>query len=107
MTTYKVNASRGYFGAVLLQVRDTRIWDRATPYDKLRPIKGSGEVHNCDHCGSPHEIHCFVRLADGGEKNIGSACLANLLPHYGQRVSTNTLRTNADHAHRQDAANSR
>lgn len=76
----------------LIEVRDTREWLQPTPYDRPRPIRGSGDAHRCDHCGAPHEIHCFVRLEDGSEANIGSSCLELLLPQYSGRVSPAAMR---------------
>lgn len=73
-------------------IADTREWVQESPYDRPRPIPGSGKKHNCDHCGKEHEVHVF--LIDTETKkylNVGTTCVSKLAPHLGYRVSARAL----------------
>ena len=56
----------------VVSVTDTRVLDDSQ--DPPVRIPGSGTQHECDRCGSNHEIHVTAQLTDGRLVNIGSSC---------------------------------
>lgn len=53
-------------------VIDTREWD----LDENKPIPGTGQEYDCDHCGRAIEIHVHLtRKDETGAMTVGTGCL--------------------------------
>ena len=75
---------------MIVDVDDTREFDTA----KRKPIPGTGDARECDHCGRSHEVHVHVATRDGRTATIGTGCCLILTLDWS-RVSTQNLRVAA------------
>lgn len=59
--------------ARIIKVVDTREYVELG--DRFVPVPGSGDSHDCDRCGTPHEVHAHVQLEDGTSRIVGTSCM--------------------------------